>query len=146
MPAPDADATALCRACGMCCDGSLFDRVDLERDERAPARRRGLRVLPGGRSFEQPCAAHRPGVGCACYDARPRACANFTCRLLDRVQRHGVAVADAVAAVLRVRGLVASLQRAGVDPADLDRDDADPALRGAYDELMRRLGDDLARA
>ncbi len=144
MPAPDADA--LCRACGMCCDGSLFDRVDLARDERARARRRGLRVLPGGRAFEQPCAAHRPGAGCACYDERPRACARFTCRLLDRVQRNDVAVADAVAAVSRVRSLVASLQRAGVDPADLDRDDADPALRAAHDELVRRLGDDLARA
>ena len=130
----------------MCCDESLFDRVDLAPDERDPARRRGLRVIPDARAFEQPCAAHRVGEGCACYDARPRACARFTCRLLDRVRRGGSSVGDAVASVRRVRELVAALRRAGFDPDDLARGDVAPSLRAMHDELMRRLADDLARA
>jgi len=48
----------LCRACGLCCDGSLFGRVPLaSAAEVERAKRRHLRVVPSGRSFEQPCAA-----------------------------------------------------------------------------------------
>jgi len=51
------ELTALCRSCGLCCDGSLFGRVRLEPGEVDSARRRRLHVVANGRSFEEPCTA-----------------------------------------------------------------------------------------
>jgi hypothetical protein len=114
--------------------------VGLEASEIERARRR-LRVIASGASFEQPCAAlvgdaerGSPGPDafgartCAIYDERPRACARFTCRLYERHRSEGGPLEPRLAAVRRVRELVAR-----VDPSDLD-------------ELARRIEDDFARA
>ncbi len=113
--------------------------------------------MVGDRAFEQPCAALvavGPDAGarraCSVYDARPRACRRFACRLYDRHRREGGPVAPRLAAVRRVRELVATLEASGLAPADLEdaaaRGGADDALASAYAELTRRLEDDFARA
>jgi Fe-S-cluster containining protein len=156
--APEAELATLCRACGLCCDGSLFGRVDFEPDEVPSARRRGLRVLPNGKGFEQPCdalasSAEVPGERCCrIYDERPRACRRFTCLLYDRHLREGGAIEDRIAVVRRVRELLALLEASGLGQADFERSLAsavDPRVARAMDayvELMRTLEDDFARA
>lgn len=112
MPASEADLSALCLACGLCCDGSLFGRVDLRPEEADAARRHGLRVVAGGRSFEQPCGAYaaddeRGPRSCRMYDERPRACRRFVCRLYDGYRRDGGALEGPLARVRRARQLLA---------------------------------------
>ncbi len=148
----DADLATLCRACGMCCDGSLFGRVDLEPEEVEPARRHHLHVLENGRAFTQRCTAlvGADGGGCRCaiYDERPRACRRFACRLYERHRHDGGPIEARLAAVRRVRELVALLEASGRTPAELDAPDAavEPDLRHAHRELMQALEEDFARA
>ncbi len=67
---------ALCRSCGLCCDGSLFAGVDVDAAERSG------NAPP---DLPQPCPHHRAGA-CAIYADRPRQCRAFTCRVLQAVE------------------------------------------------------------
>jgi hypothetical protein len=128
----------------MCCDGSLFGRVDLEPGEAEGARRMRLRVVGGGKSFEQPCSAlvplEAPSAGhrvCAAYADRPLSCRRFVCRLYDRHRREGGALEPRLAAVRRVRELLADLEGRRLTPAGFEAD-----ISG---ELTARLEADFAR-
>jgi len=129
---------ALCRACGLCCDGSLFGAVPLEAAELGAARAHRLPILPRGNAFEQPCTAleargaHRV---CAIYEERPRACRAFVCRLYDRHRREGGPLDLRLAAVRRVRALLAAVEHGTND-----------ARNSAITELGQRIEDDFARA
>src|SRR5258708_39500517 len=154
----DDGLAVLCRSCGLCCDGSLFGRVALGPGEVAAARRHGLRIVEGGKGFEQPCGAlstraARTGSEhvCSCYEERPRACRTFACRLYDRHRREGGPIDARLAAVGRVRQLVADLQALGLTPADFGGDSPGPpppderALR-MHAELQMRLAARFPRA
>jgi uncharacterized protein len=75
----------LCLACGLCCDGTLFDGVKLEpSDDAARLKALGLPVsstrskLPVAR-FPQPCAALCADCTCRLYADRPLQCRIFEC-------------------------------------------------------------------
>ena len=148
----------LCQSCGLCCDGSLFGRGDLQPGEVEGARRNRLRVLPGAKGFEQPCSAlANAGAGlrsCSVYDERPLACRRFVCRLHERYREEGGLLEERIAVVRRVRWLVARLEASGRTPADLETAahsdgpttaEAEEDLRH-YRELTRILEEDFARA
>ena len=127
------DLETLCQSCGLCCDGSLFGLVPLEREEVGVARRHRLHLVDSERGFEQPCSALSPNGACSIYEERPRACRAFVCRLYDRHRREGGPLEPRLAAVQRVRELLTTLHAKGLGPADLA-------------ELQQRLEDDFARA
>jgi hypothetical protein len=128
----EADGAALCLSCALCCDGTLFGGAPLEPDEVEPAVRAGLRVFRS--DFEQPCAALR-GCSCSIYEARPRACRKFECRLLAR----GGPLEPRLAVVGRVRELLGRLQELGLSPEDFDGPVA-PDAAELHAELMDLLG------
>lgn len=139
------DLHALCAACGLCCDGSLFGVGSLEPDEIEPARRLGLRVLRD--AFEQPCVA-LVDRRCSIYEARPRACRRFRCHLYERHRVEGGPLDERLEAVARVRALLAALEAEGLTPADFTGESARPSPMAAqlFEELVRRLEEDFARA
>jgi hypothetical protein len=141
----------------MCCDGSLFGRVDLAPDEVESARRHRLHVVAGGKAFEQPCAALVPIATapdgrrtCAVYAERPGSCRRFVCRLYERHRRAGGPLEPRLEAVRRVRALAADLESRGLTPAELETAGAgsreDEAASRAFAELTARLEEDFARA
>ena len=75
----------LCLACGLCCDGTLFDNVRLEPgDDAARLKALGLPVkVSRGREpvarFPQPCAALCADRTCRVYADRPRQCRTYEC-------------------------------------------------------------------
>jgi Fe-S-cluster containining protein len=151
------DAELLCQSCGLCCDGSLFGRARLEPAEVETARSKRLRVLDDGRGFEQPCPALVAILAggrrtCSIYDERPLACRSFKCRLYDRHRREGGPIESRLAAVRRVRELVASLEASGLTPADFDVERSagfgSPGVLAEqmFAELKLRLEEDFARA
>jgi Fe-S-cluster containining protein len=154
----DADLAALCQSCGLCCDGSLFGFVPLDREEAALAHRHRLRILENGKGFEQPCVAlserdapSGPGRVCSLYEDRPRACRSFACRLYERHRRDGGPLEARLAAARRVRELVAELEAEGLTPADFAGDPESPSYPSAramrvHAELQKRLEEDFARA
>lgn len=95
-------AQALCRGCGLCCDGSLFWGVALEAGEAVPGGGDAVGFLP------QPCRFHGAG-GCAIYAARPGQCRAFTCGVLRAVLEGERGLAWAEAQVTGMRHLLAGL-------------------------------------
>lgn len=77
------DASALCRSCGLCCDGTLFTFVRLDANEATRARTNALPIVTrdGGDALPQPCAA-LDGCDCRVYESRPAPCARYDCMLL----------------------------------------------------------------
>ncbi len=74
----------LCRACGLCCDGSLFATVRLQPGDSAPALKQlGFRIQHKKRFdfFTQPCVAFK-NKACSIYQERPVRCRLFECKQL----------------------------------------------------------------
>lgn len=75
----------LCLACGLCCDGTLFDLVKLEPgDDAAKLKALGLPIkVSRGKDpvtrFPQPCAALCKDRTCRVYHDRPWQCRVFEC-------------------------------------------------------------------
>jgi Fe-S-cluster containining protein len=133
----DAALFALCQACGLCCDGSLFGRVDLEPGEVDRARALRLRVIGSGRSFEQPCSALGEGTpdgrrSCSIYEERPAACRRFECRLHEKLGREGGSLDEPLAIVRRARSLLGSVRAPGAEQV--------------REELARILEENFSRA
>jgi Fe-S-cluster containining protein len=82
----------LCLACGLCCDGTLFDGVQLEGgDDAKQLKALGLPVaFSRGRNpvarFPQPCAALCADRTCRLYTDRPRQCRVFECGVFKEMQ------------------------------------------------------------
>jgi len=94
--APNSDLERLCLACGLCCDGSLFERIevlpsDLTRlGHRAPV----TAPSPPADRLPQPCeylgrSSSSGASACVCkvYAQRPACCASFRCGLLESLSR-----------------------------------------------------------
>jgi hypothetical protein len=99
----------LCGACGLCCDGTLFDLVKLEAsDDAAKLKALGLPVtisrgkLPVAR-FPQPCAALCADRTCRLYADRPWQCRVFECGIFKEAKAGRITVAAALRLVKQAR-------------------------------------------
>lgn len=102
-------AEQLCVACGLCCDGTLFDLVKLEAgDDAGKMKALGLPVkvsrgkVPVAR-FPQPCAALCENRTCRLYAERPWQCRVFECRILKEAKAGRVSWASALRVVKQAR-------------------------------------------
>ena len=79
-------ASDLCVACGLCCDGSVYDQASLDPDEVGAAAAEGLDVFErrGQSYFKLGCPCLK-GTACQIYERRPRRCRSFRCVLLQRL-------------------------------------------------------------
>jgi len=79
----------LCRACGLCCDGTLFHHVKLGAgDDPRALRSAGMPVLVSRARIPvtrvpQPCAALCADRSCRIYADRPTQCRTFECRVFQ---------------------------------------------------------------
>jgi Fe-S-cluster containining protein len=99
----------LCRACGLCCDGTLFDLVKLEPGDAAgKLKALGLPVsvsrgkLPAAR-FPQPCSALCEDRSCRLYADRPWQCRTFECQLFKDAKAGRTTFAGALPVVKQAR-------------------------------------------
>jgi uncharacterized protein len=89
---PVISGEQLCQACGLCCDGTLFDLVKLEPgDVAAKLKALGLPVsLSRGKTpiarFPQPCSALCKDRSCRLYADRPSQCRTFECKLFKEAK------------------------------------------------------------
>ncbi|MEM9762768.1 MAG: hypothetical protein AAF968_09685 [Pseudomonadota bacterium] len=105
------EPTEICLDCGLCCDGSLFWAVPVDKDDPAPVARDAEGRL------RQPCACFE-GV-CTIYEHRPAACRAFDCRVLLAVMAGQLDREAALSEIAKMRRIVEALDKAlpGNDPS-----------------------------
>ena len=113
------DSAGLCVACGLCCDGTLFNRAKTSPAEAARVRGYGLSVYPDEKHFALPCH-HLDGTACTIYADRFEICRSFRCRLLRAVDADEVTRERADAAVVEAKRLraVAAAKSPGSEIAE----------------------------
>lgn len=78
-----SEASRLCLACGLCCDGTIFDVARVAEAELPALAAMGIKT--GTRAFGavlvQPCVA-LDGATCTVYALRPHTCRAYRCNLL----------------------------------------------------------------
>ena len=102
--------STLCLRCGLCCDGTLFTHVPLQRTEVAPLQALGLPVKTredGSSVLPQRCAALE-GSRCTAYAERPEGCRRYHCQLFSALAEGEVSLDEALAVVERAHALLAS--------------------------------------
>ncbi|MEY2880640.1 MAG: hypothetical protein RLZZ15_3020 [Verrucomicrobiota bacterium] len=151
-------AEQLCLACGLCCDGTLFDNVRLApRDDAPRLRALGLPVaVTRGHTpvayFRQPCAGLCANRTCRVYADRPTQCRDFECGVFQAARAGQLSHASALRWVRqarrraeRIRALLRALgdtdehrplsERFRRTTRRLETDGADPAAAATLAEL-----------
>ncbi len=132
----------LCLACGLCCDGALFDHVQLGRGDDAKALKAlGLPVLvartktPVAR-FRQPCSALCADRMCRLYRDRPSQCRDFECGVFKDAQAGRIEFPVALRWVKQMRRRVEKVRRLLRALGDTDEH---RSLRERFRRTQRRL-------
>jgi Fe-S-cluster containining protein len=110
-------AEQLCLACGLCCDGTLFDNVQLGPGD--DAKKMKALELPVAISraatpitfFRQPCTALCADRTCRVYADRPVQCRSFECGVFKDVQAGRITFADALRVVKQARRRADNVRR-----------------------------------
>lgn len=116
----------LCQACGLCCDGSLFDLVKLEAgDDARRLKALGLPVtVSRGKApvarFPQPCAALCADRTCRLYADRPWQCRVFECGVFKEANAGRIAVATAQRTIAQARRRADKIRRLLRELGDTD--------------------------
>lgn len=156
-----AAATRLCAACGMCCDGTMFQIVRMQPGE-VPAElgKLGLKIRcrDGEYYMEQPCSALRE-KRCTVYQQRPVRCRLFNCQQLGRMERGETTESQAMMMIIETRALVEKVrvlieqsglredgqalferyERVASTPVNQALEPELVAVREELDEVMRKL-------
>jgi len=142
----------LCLACGLCCDGTLFDNVQLGADENAKKLKTlGLPVaVTRGRVavsyFRQPCTALCADRACRVYADRPGQCRAFECGVYKDVQASRIEETSALNLVKKARRKADYIRRLLRELGDADET---RSLGDRFRRTQRRMeagGGDAAAA
>lgn len=102
-----SSAQALCVACGLCCDGTLFHEGYLKPDDRlAPLTAAGMKIAvkDSQQVFAQPCPAHEAGL-CTIYANRPGVSRSYRCELLKLFTRGAISKVVAIQLIGRTKSV-----------------------------------------
>lgn len=105
-------ASRLCAACGLCCNGVMFQKVRLQPgDNPQELIKAGLKLKRRHTEdfFAQPCTAFRE-THCAIYTQRPTRCRLFECQQLKRVASGEITEATALAKIQDAKSRVTHLE------------------------------------
>ncbi len=99
---------ALCQACGLCCDGTLFSVVPLATTDSPPSKLTLETKPTGARALRQPCTGLE-GACCTVYEARPLACRRYECLLYEALRSEEEHLPGALGIVARAKALTAAV-------------------------------------
>jgi uncharacterized protein len=108
----------LCQRCGLCCDGTLFPRIDLSPSDARRLTAHGFELIRrprGGWAIPLACQALEASR-CTAYDLRPGSCRAYQCALLGALAGGKVSFEQALGVVgeakrLRSRALDEQLEQ-----------------------------------
>jgi hypothetical protein len=106
---------SLCAGCGMCCDGTLHAKADLDRGESASLASAGLELVDDGRAFLLPCPHSKNGC-CSVFPNRPAAvCSSYECKLLKAAKTGELSLESAREKVTTAKRMLAEVGRSQPD-------------------------------
>jgi len=137
----------LCLACGLCCDGTLFDNVRLgPGDDVQRLKALGLPVsVTRAQSpvtfFRQPCSALCQDRTCRLYTDRPGQCRTFECLVFKDAQAGRTTFPAALRLVKQARRQADKVRRLLRQLGDTEEQ---RSLGDRFRRTMRRLESDVA--
>lgn len=138
----DALAQSLCRGCGLCCDGTLFEFAKIQpEDDLVQMEKSGITTISDdGKRFYQPCKPF--DQVCTIYHQRPGVCMSYTCKLLKRCNKSEISYENASKIISETKAQKerahASFSAAGVDGTG--------CLVRQYSSLKEKLAESKTRA
>ncbi len=106
----ETPAQSLCCQCGLCCDGSIFEDVELAGKQEATAMEcLGIECddEEGRALLIQPCRGLKE-KRCQVYEYRPECCRTFECQVLKDFDAGRVSMADSIRFIEDVRKRLAN--------------------------------------
>lgn len=137
----DALAQSLCRGCGLCCDGTLFEFAIIKpEDDIVQLKKIGVATISDdGKRFSQPCESF--DQVCTIYHHRPGVCMSYMCKLLKCYNKADISYENAskiISEAKEQKGRVdASFLAAGVDGTS--------SLARKYSSLKEKLAESKTR-
>jgi Fe-S-cluster containining protein len=137
----------LCLACGLCCDGTLFDNVHLgPGDDAKKLKALGLpvsvsRSVTPIAHFRQPCAALCTDRTCRVYADRPLQCRVFECGVFKDAQAGRITFAAALRLVKKARQRADNVRRLLRKLGDTDEH---RSMSERFRRMQRRLESGIA--
>ncbi len=110
---PEAQASRLCRSCGLCCTGHLFIWAKLRPSELDPAEALGLQVNrsePRARGFNQPCPLWQGECTIHASAHYPHACRAYQCKLLKDMLHEKTALPEALETIAQAKGMIQEVE------------------------------------
>lgn len=106
----EAAASDLCKHCGFCCDGTVFNQGDLRPEDLACASQYGILPDPSREhpTFPQPCRLF-DGATCTIYATRFAACRSFRCKMLDRFGAGEIDMTQGLATIATARAMISAV-------------------------------------
>ena len=100
----DSAITEVCLACGLCCQGAMYTRVQIQGSEIAFIEGLGLPVVVKEEKtyFTQPCLCFEGGK-CGIYASRPQQCRDYYCQLIAALRSGEVDRDEALKLVTDIR-------------------------------------------
>jgi hypothetical protein len=108
------DGADLCLQCGLCCDGTVFHKINMKPDEKEYVESLGLPVEPNpdgdGVTVFEPCPAFVDGC-CSLYQVgRPATCHVYRCQLLEHYEAGHATLYDCLGIVQLVWSLAREVE------------------------------------
>jgi len=99
-------ADGLCVSCSLCCNGTLFARLEISQDE-ADQLDGQVEVFTRDDDLRMrlPCRQLGNDGACGCYHKRPGICRSYRCQLLKRNERGAISDQDALTIVSEIHAL-----------------------------------------
>lgn len=118
-------ATALCTSCGLCCDGSIFNRAKLvPEDGKVETPLFSYVDEESGQTYlKLGCAALNESRSCSVFPNRPKICDTFRCTLLQQLDASEVSLEIAqgkVETALKQRSITLKIVEQFMDVKDRD--------------------------
>jgi len=108
-----SSSALLCRACGLCCNGVLFDTVHLgPGDCREELKSLGMLIKHKKKYdfFHQPCSSFDNNC-CSIYERRPERCRAFECQQLKRFFSGDITEKNVLATIMVALSKVTHLRK-----------------------------------
>ena len=108
----ELEATALCKACGLCCTGHLFTWAGLNPGETTATQTLGMSLvqpIPDDIGFSQPCPQYRDQCLIYTHPNKPKVCSSYECKMLKELKKGEKNLAQALIEVQQVKDIIHDL-------------------------------------